>query len=97
MIRAICQCKSKIYIDQETGKKFDHPSSEYPHRCQSQPIPLYVREFYYHKQYVKLDFYVPESEQVIASKIVQQAVNLGLNPYVVKTERRGDNLYIILR
>lgn len=95
MILAICQCKARIYIDQTTGKKFDRDSSEYPHQCQSQTIPLYVREFYYRKQYVKLDFYAPESEQVISSKIVQQAVNLGLDPYKVRTERRGDNLYIV--
>jgi len=51
----------------------------------SNAIPLY---------HLFLDIIVKHSEQTIAAMIVKEAVRLGLDPYTVKTERKGDYLYI---
>lgn len=96
MIRAVCQtCKLQIHIDQETGNRFDDAAATMPHRETPQPIALYVREFYSNRQYVKLDFAVPESENLIASKIVTEALKIGADAFKVQTVRKGD--YLILR
>lgn len=107
MLTAICTCKARIYIDQQTGQKFNSPSAEDLHKCggSSQSvdnqqkcegkIPLYVNYIIENKRRVDLGFSVRRRDDQIAADIVKEALCLGLDPYNVRTKRQGDYLIIL--
>lgn len=86
MITALCQCKVRVYVDSETGHKFNSNSTDDPHRCQPNPISLY---------FMFNNIPVPYSQNKVASMIVEEAVRVGMDPYTVRTQKRGDKLYLI--
>lgn len=85
MIRALCQCKQVLYIDEQTGHKFADNSASMLHRCQPQLIPLY-NEIYGIK--------VRRSEASIALAITDEAMRLGIDPFRARSRRKGDYLEV---
>jgi hypothetical protein len=93
VIRARCDaCHKPVYIDAETYNKFNENSTDYPHSC-AVKIPLYTDTVREKGREVK----IPLSrfrDETIAAMITAKAIELGWNPYTVKTHREGD--FVIL-
>lgn len=85
MNKIICHCKQQVYQDSQTGQKFDHDTQEYPHKCSSQPISLYHEVF---------GILVRRSEAGIAASITEEQIRLGILHKPLRTEKRGDKLFI---
>ena len=82
----LCTCKQRVFLDNETGHKFNSQSTDQPHRCQPQPVPLF--EMF---NGIKCD----RREESIARDVTAEALRVGLDAFKVRTYRKGD--YLILR
>lgn len=80
-----CVCQALVYIDENTGNKFNYNSTEYPHTCGIK-IPLYMKMYGIQVRY---------SDGTIAQMQTDKALELKLNPFKVRFERQGD--YLVLK